>query len=863
MLKGNNAVDEPSYKLLFEQAPGTFMVLDPDLRIVAASDAYLRATMTRREEIVGKYVFDVFPDNPEEPGADAGRNSLASFKRVLHTGETDVMVVQRHDVRGPDGAFEARYWSPINSPIKNPDGSVAYIFHRVENVTEYILRGRRDEEQAKLADALRERTERMEADLYARSHEAAEASRQLKQANEELDRLNEQIKLEGETRFRTLFETMNEGFTLCEMIYDENGKPADWRYLEANPAWEDQTGLPLAGIVGKRVREILPNIESYWIEAYGQVVETGEPANLEYYVQDLERYFNVSAYRPAPGRFAAIFVDITGRKRAEEERERLLVEVEHRAAEAEEGRRLLRALMEYAPEGITIADAPEVTLRMVSRYGSELLGSAHTEMTAEEVAAQWTVYYPDGETPMPADELPLVRAIRHGEVVRNLEIVQKNAMGKCLWLLCNAGPIRDAKGRITGGIVAWREISELKEAQRTMEENAIQLEVANEELHTQNEELKTSEDERERLLIEVGRHAAELDAIFSSMMDGLVVNAPDGRVTMANPAAQQILKMAPEVWSQSMARRWRGRRIFTSDGQEISLWDFPAARALRGEAVRYQELRVTLPDGGDRWLSMASAPIRLPSGEIHGAVTVFADITPLHAALDRERRYLYTLAHNLRAPATIIKGNLELLLEKLRPGGAVANNRDIIDALRRALSRMSLMVDDFTVAARLEEGAVVPHTEPVALSPFLHGLLLQSGLVLDSERIQLELPSWLPPVQADPDYLRIILLALLDNAQKFSPPKTPIRVTAKRENDQVVISIADQGIGIAADDLPHLFDRFFRIEKIRRAEGTGLGLFITRRLVEAHGGEIRAESRVGEGSTFTFTLPAASGDTDA
>jgi signal transduction histidine kinase len=187
----------PDYKRLFESGPGLYLVLDPSLHIIAASDAYCQATLTKRDEILGRHLFDVFPENPDDPSADSIRNTRASLKRVLQSHQTDVMVIQRHDVRRPEsegGAFEVRYWSPINSPVLNPDGSIAYIIHRVENVTDFVLLKQQGFEQAKLTDELRERAVRMEADLYARSREVAETSSKLKQANEELARLNEKAR---------------------------------------------------------------------------------------------------------------------------------------------------------------------------------------------------------------------------------------------------------------------------------------------------------------------------------------------------------------------------------------------------------------------------------------------------------------------------------------------------------------------------------------------------------------------------------------------------------------------------------------------------------------------------------------------
>jgi PAS domain S-box-containing protein len=152
------------------------------------------------------------------------------------------------------------------------------------------------------------------------------------------------------------------------------------------------------------------------------------------------------------------FVDITELRRA-------LAEAEAQREAALEARRTLETLMEYIPEGITIADGLDVRIRYVSRYGQELLGGHREDETAGEVAARWAIYKADGVTPMPEDALPLVRAVRNGEIVRDLEMVQINSRGQALPLLCNAGPICDRHGNITGGIVAWRDIGALKEAQ--------------------------------------------------------------------------------------------------------------------------------------------------------------------------------------------------------------------------------------------------------------------------------------------------------------------------------------------------------------------------------------------------------------
>jgi signal transduction histidine kinase len=175
-----NAQPEPDFRALFESSPGLYLVLTPDLTIVTVSEAYLSATMTRREDILGRGIFDVFPDNPQDPNASGVRNLSASLHRVLERRVQDTMPVQKYDIRRPQsegGAFEERYWSPINSPVFGANGRLTYIIHRVEDVTEFIRLKKFGREQEKLSQQLRTRADHMEAEVYLRAKQLEEANR--------------------------------------------------------------------------------------------------------------------------------------------------------------------------------------------------------------------------------------------------------------------------------------------------------------------------------------------------------------------------------------------------------------------------------------------------------------------------------------------------------------------------------------------------------------------------------------------------------------------------------------------------------------------------------------------------------------
>lgn len=233
----------PDFRALFESAPGLYLVLTPDFRIVAVSDAYAHATKTERPAILGRDIFDVFPDNPDDPGATGVRNLRASLERVRRERVSDAMAVQKYDIRRPEsegGGFEERYWSPVNSPVLDAGGALRYIIHRVEDVTEFIRLKQRGAAQDSLTRELRNQAIRMEAEVFARASELQESNLKLETANRELERLYEKTRELDRLKthfFSTVSHELRTPLTLilapAERLLARGGLAADdWRDID-------------------------------------------------------------------------------------------------------------------------------------------------------------------------------------------------------------------------------------------------------------------------------------------------------------------------------------------------------------------------------------------------------------------------------------------------------------------------------------------------------------------------------------------------------------------------------------------------------------------------------------------------------
>jgi PAS domain S-box-containing protein len=370
-------------------------------------------------------------------------------------------------------------------------------------------------------------------------------------------------------------------------------------------------------------------------------------------------------------------------------------------------------------------------------------------------------------------------------------------------------------------------------------------------------ERKQVEEDRERLLEEVQRRASMLDTTIASIADGVVIYNPKGEVLRMNAAAQRMLGVSEEDFgAQDYPERMKRLRLRTLDGRPVPLEEIPSWRALRGETVEGFVMVVHNLEERMLWAYVSAAPIRTPDGELLGAVTSFTDITRLHELQEQREDLVRTVSHDLRTPLTTVIGQaqiIEMILSRSGQDGGLKRSAAAIIAGGR---RMNSMIQDLVDTARLESGQLRLVRTDIDLCEYLADLRERLSGVLEMQRVDLQVPEDLCIVSADPNRLERIFTNLLSNALKYSPPGTQVTVSAERREGVIWVYVSDRGEGIDPGDLPHLFQRFYRGTGVQRAEGLGLGLYITRMLVEAHGGRIWVESEPGKGSTFSFTLPS-------
>ncbi len=285
----------------------------------------------------------------------------------------------------------------------------------------------------------------------------------------------------------------------------------------------------------------------------------------------------------------------------------------------------------------------------------------------------------------------------------------------------------------------------------------------------------------------------------------------------------------------------------------LVLSSYAVFHALFGDAVirPYERLDATRRD-----LAASNAELRRLRRHVEDELDV--TIRNLEALQEQRENYLRAASHDLRIPLQVLLLEGETLARAAAPGtGEQRRARSILAAARQ----MASMIQDLVDAVHLESGAVQPARQRIELQAFVPEVLALVKGPLDTDRVAVELPPELPAASADPQRLARVLQNLLANALKYSPGGSAVTVRAWRAGEELLVSVEDHGVGIGPEHLPRLFERFYRGANAGKPGGLGLGLYISRLMVEAHGGRMWCESRLGAGSAFRFTLPLAREET--
>ena len=334
----------------------------------------------------------------------------------------------------------------------------------------------------------------------------------------------------------------------------------------------------------------------------------------------------------------------------------------------------------------------------------------------------------------------------------------------------------------------------------------------------------------------------------------LVIQPPDAWIQMTNNSAlEMIFGSAGPATSIPVIFRdftWEG-----SDGKELPRALHPGMVALRGERVGNRQLTLVNAHGHRIPVLVQSAPVFSSQNEVVGAVVVFQDVSRMRAAEQIKDDFLSLISHEFRTPLTAIHGGA-LLLEQQWSELDDGTRRELLHDISTESSRLDRMLGNLLSVAEIMAGRFQGETEPIVVEPLVRELIEEFNDRTPNHTLTWQVDAGLPLAEGDPAWLSQIMRNLYENAIKYSPGGGDIRTHAFQEGNWIKISVVDSGLGILAEHVPHVFERFRRPGADPTVRGMGLGLYLSRLLVDAMGGKISAESDgPGTGSRFTVELP--------
>jgi PAS domain S-box-containing protein len=744
------------FETLLEKAPLGVYLVDADRRIVQLNPVAQEAMGEVGRDLVGRDLAEVM--HSLWPAAYA--NEIVSiFRQTLETGES-FSAPERAERRVDRGVTEFYQWRVDR--ITLPDGSHGVVCY-FRDISEEVL---------------------------ARRRIAA-----------------------SEQRYRTLFDSMDEGFCVLQMLFDAQDHAVDYRWLETNPAFYKHTGLPHA--VGRTARELVPDLDPQWIEVYGQVALTGEPARFEAYSIPLRKWIRAEAFRVGPAskrRVALVFADVTERR------------------QAEEGLRASEERLRFALEGAALGT-----------WELDLTTPNPTSSTRSAIHDQIFGY----ETPLPEwnFEIFLQHVLEEDRprVAQNFREAQSGG-GRHWEFECR---IRRADGQLR-----W--------------------------LWARGQTMLNSAGRPERMLGLVAditaRKTAEIAMREAERRMRLVTDAAPALISYVDAElCYRFNNRGYEQWFGQERTELYGRHLREVLGEQAFEKVRPHAEAaLAGQTVEY-ETKLPYTHGGARYVRAHYVPDVQQDGSVAGYYAMIHDVTEskqaelaLREADQRKDEFIAILAHELRNPLAAIRMALDVMDVTAADPPRAAEMKSIID---RQSAQLAHLVEDLLDMSRITRGKITLRKRRLEVGEVIRNLVDDARPQYEANGLELsmDLPEVPVEVDADPARFAQVVNNVLQNACKFTEAGGKVRISLAREGEDAVVRIADSGIGLSREQLARVFETFSQIDNplTRKAGGLGIGLSLARALIELHGGTIEADSGgLGQGSEFCVRLRALEREAD-
>lgn len=829
------------FYLFFELGPTPYLVLranPPEYTIVAFNKSYLNAVGREGHQILGQSVFDAFPPTTEKDKNDF----TSSFVRVMEERAQDILGVQRYDVPSEDG-FIVKYWCPINSPIFAEDGSVKYILQRVEDITDYVLLKENFNELKNNNQFNQSHSLRMESEIIRASQEVKESNRKIKlseaeqkRKKEELINLNEELKEVHRLKTEFFSNISHEFRTPLTLMLG----PIEEALNDLNMHPLNRNRLEIAHRNAIRLLKLVNNLLDYSRFEAGRYQVTFQATDIAKLTRELASSFD-SAISKSGLQF---IIDCEPLPEA--------IYVDQSAWE-----KIVLNLLSNAFKH-TFNGKIEIQLRWLGSSIALIIKDTGIGIPQDQHSKIFDRFHRVANVKSRSHEGSGIGLSLVKELVNlhqgTIQVASKLEQGTTFTIILPAGkdhlPYEFINTQPQEYTTKIDNRSYINEALHWVTDNENNLQSDFDENIQNPQEFWPSTRPHQSKKAQILLVEDNID--MRQYIHRLLVPFCD--VQMASNGEEALIairKKFPDlILSDVMMPVMTGFELVNEIRKDNALKDIPiillSARA--GEEAKVEGLQV----GADDYLVKPFS-----RQELLARVKSNLDLNRMRKhSQEVLRLFISNLSHELRTPLNAIIGYSSLILKGLLHK---ENQNEYVGIISKASKYLLALINDILELSQIEVGKFTLHLEWIDLKEFINNVqTLLIELAKDKNiKLHFEIDPKLTTINTDPKRLNQIMINLINNAIKFNRQDGNVNVEITQSPDEkwLIFIIKDTGLGIPENKLKELFTEFYRVDNALNSEGTGLGLALSKKIIQLFGGTISVESHEGEGSTFTFTIP--------